>query len=452
MKQPDRRSILITSTVSALAGLLFLAFTQLTSWSPTLANRFDAAIILAIFSSDSNVSHSEDNARKVIVRPLCPQPELSRVFQPIRITDDPDRIFESCPPSPLDYAIIFDRLLQQGHRQIVVGTRINWDTRLDEEQNAPTSLDFDDRRLPFQALEAKLALFDRALIGLALTRGVEPHPLPEALKHSLIPLGEISGDSSLIPVVNQLPVPQSIHGGPTTQAGFHRLENAPSPNKRNQLLARWSGTGDENGFIPSLQLLIIMLAHDAEIEDLEIVVGEHIRIGQNGPLIPIDAFGQTTAFGARPSTPAPLAALDLISRQTLPPSDQNPTNKAPVAFVYADDKTTISSSILPAQAMLQSISLAQTLPCPASPVVYQRLAFWKEALLLVALGLTLSLPLAFSTYYRNLSYALALPAIFVILLIWVDWQLQWFGIIAPTLTIISAWICARKLASDTRTD
>jgi len=439
------RFLIAVLTLGIGMGNLLLShfgFSPLPRW----IGQFDSSCATAFFPSKSRVFDYAADTQEISVRALGNHPEQSLPFQVIDITDDPHRIFETSPPSPLDYAVILQHLLDQGCRSVVITTRMAWDTPKKRDNSLSTDSwdeSFDEAKLSPQALSYKLAQFDRAVIGLPVTRGAVAHTLPQTLQRSLITRQQIHGNDKLIPKINQASLPTSIEGGPNTLAGFSVIESAPSDPKRIQLLAHWiSDTSpQDDGFIPSLALLTIMSAHGIAPSELQVQCGQHIRLGQTGPIIPIDEYGQTPRTESLSTTAALSSGI---------PADQLITSKSiqlnnKLCLIRATGEKSSRTNLLKTEHLSQLVTLSQTLPTLGDPVIYQKLNFGFECLIILGITLIAAAIITLTPQHRNIAYALALLLLVIILLVLMTWKHQWVGLTAPTLTLISAWLISSQL-------
>lgn len=429
--------------VTAGLGLSVLMFSLFSPHAPAWIENFDSSCVRSIFSSETRVTRYDPESKQITVRSLGHHPDKGRKFQPVSITDDPDRIFETSPPSPLDYAVILQKLYDRGFRNVVISTRMSWDTPANDDDSPPAQGSLNDATLTTRALDSKLALFDSSVIGLPVTRGASGHPLPQALKRSLIPHSRVTGNTSLIPTVNQVPLPTSINGGDNTLAGFHRIESAPENKGHLQLLAHWKGS--ESGLIPSIQLLTIMCAHDIAPDDVTVHAAKHIRLGSTGPVIPIDEYGQTPAASAsETTTPTSITAESLITKNT--DQEEAPADSNQLAFIEANGDRTSASNLLAPDAANRLGNLAKSLPVPGDPEYFRRLPFLLEALIIITITLVLSPFVSLSSYNRHLTFALAAPMVLVLLLALMEWNQQWFGLTAPVIAILAAWLTTSQIS------
>lgn len=205
--------------------------------------------------------------------------------------DDPERLFQQNPPAAPDWLVILNRLAATHPRQITVAPVLSW-----QEADA----------LELGALEFGLKKIPRTVLAYDLRREATPQELPAYLRPSGIPLTRAKGDFSRIPLVNRVPFPPSATGPSVTLHGFRLLENSPPETTAETvftpLLARW-----DDVFLPSLELAHLMAASGTKPSEVTVLPGGYLRLGETGPVIPIDLFGRlavpvSTLPASRPAT------------------------------------------------------------------------------------------------------------------------------------------------------
>lgn len=447
MKLGDFSARLLIATLTLGIGLSFLLFTHFGSPAPQWIKQLAPRCVRAIFSYETRISDYNPSTQVLTVSTLASRPKNSLPFQQIAITDDPDRIFESSPPTPLDYAVILQKLHHHGYRHLIVTTRMTWDKTAPFSEPNPEAQEFDDTTLATQALSFKLAPFDSSVIGLPVTRGASAHPLPAALKRAFIEPSQIKGNYDLIPKVNQVALPSSIDGGEHTLAGFQQIESAPASPSHIPLLAHWI-SDKVSGFIPSLDLLTIMSAHEISPSEVTIIAGKRIRLGSTGPVIPIDEYGQTIRADTKSmqrSLPiaTPIPAEQLI-QESVAHIDQN-TEKNVICVIHASGETTDKTNLISSERLSDLMILSQTLPTPGDPIQYHRIPLGFELLIVVALAIITCHFVTLSNFNRHLAFAITPLTIIILLLVMIDRNHQWFGLTAPFLTILSGWIITNQL-------
>ncbi|MCP5537785.1 MAG: hypothetical protein H7A51_16315 [Akkermansiaceae bacterium] len=414
MNKSQLKSSLLTATVATGAGVAVLLFGK---WIPWIAP-FDSACIQSSADTENQIYDTDPGSNTILVRTLLPQPDKGRDIQIIQVTDDPGQIFEQCPPSPLDYAIILESLKNRGYRHVVLATRMTWDQ---------------EPGLEAEGLGSRLARFDRSVIAIPVTRGATAQPIPAALQRALIRDDQVHGSHQLIPIVNQVALPAHTDGGVNTLAGFQRIESAPAPAGNTPLLAYWEG----EGLIPSLDLLTVMAAHDTRPADLVIHCGQSIRLGKNGPVIPLDDYGQTRT----PTTPVttslpPLKIDDLITQQPSTPM----SSQSQLCVIHAVGEKTSTTNVLPDDRLTSLLALSKNSLVPGNATRLHRLPLAASIVILVDIALLACWFAGFSRWSRHLAFALTASFLFPLLLALIDLTQHWFGLSAPLATLIVAWL------------
>lgn len=403
--------------IAALAmggGLGVLFFGHQLQW----IRQFDVACVAAANTSQ-NIFHEYDHDTQALTsRPLVNAPERGRSFQHITITNDPERIFETRPPSALDYAVILESLHNRGYQHIILTTRLSWEN---------------DPGLSSEGLDSRLSLFDSAIVSLAVTRGPKEGSMPSMLKHALILRSQVHGNDHLVPLVNRIALPPHVDGkGKNVLAGFHRIEsNPPAPNHI-AMLARW----EDKGMIPSIELLMIMQAHNISPKELVIHCGKHIRLGKNGPVIPIDAYGQTPTpkLTQTIESPTPIHADTLITQKK---SDSlQPT----IALIHASGNAVNPTNTLQADRLPQTLSLTRTFAFPGNGVTYHQLPLWAKLVILLDAAAIVFWLKGTTRINQHLGFALAVTLTFPLLLALMSINQHWIALSAPLATFLIGWL------------
>jgi hypothetical protein len=200
----------------------------------------------------------------------------------------------------------------------------------------------------------------------------------------------IQGDGTKLPVVSNIRGLAPEMGGKKSLAGFTRLENEMPDEERAYLLARWS---DRVVFALPVALEVARLG--LAFEDVTVHMGRHIRLGEDGPQIPIDHRGRV-ALPEAGATREALPATAVIA-ETLP--DGFATGKAPL---YLTDERLLGvkeerqwAAVLP-----RIDAVVRGAPRRVDTIQVTRPAMVSEALMLVLLvggmGMAMSLgPLRF---------------------------------------------------------
>ncbi|MFC7337975.1 hypothetical protein ACFQY0_12355 [Haloferula chungangensis] len=212
------------------------------------------------------------------------------------LDDDHDEYFEATPPVPTDLAVVFSRLKTQGVEHFGVGYPLGW--------KEPDTL----------ALEAMRAMMDRlegTVLGFQLNNGTVGEPVPVPFQRCSIAYAEVGGDRSKLPVVNSLQGETPEFGGEKTRAGFTLLGNEDDESERAYLLARW-----DDRVVFSLPLASAIVRLGVPLDQVKVEAGKQIRLGAEGPRIPIDFRGRIKLPTAEPEL-LKAAATAVISK-TLP--------------------------------------------------------------------------------------------------------------------------------------
>lgn len=227
-----------------------------------------------------------------------PEP-LDHLPTEILITDDPDQIFQSSPPSPIDFAVILKNLQRMGRESIAIGTPLFWDN---------------PDNIASMALERQLEVFPSLITSSPLSRSPKETAIPPTFQRASIPLSAIKGNTSLLPRVNHIPIPNLILGSKNALAGFTILESEPFETEAHEdtpyLMAQW---GDRVVF--SFQLLVALEHLGITLDAIDIELGQSIKLGTGDHRIPIDEFGRflLTSSSSESFEAATLTADSLIN-------------------------------------------------------------------------------------------------------------------------------------------
>lgn len=337
----------------------------------------------------------------------------------ILITDDPDQIFQSSPPSPIDFAVILKNLQRMDRQSIAIAMPLFWN---------------DPDTIATVALERQLEAFPSIITSSPLSRSPKDSLIPPAFQRASIPLSAIRGNSSLLPAVNHIPVPDIILGRHKALAGFSILESEPLQ-EAPRLMARW---GDRVVF--SFQLLAALEHLKISPDELDIVLGESIKLGTRNHRIPIDEFGrlrlkhpldqrfETTSLTAESLINAPDDALSGIHFNPIVIRDQQPT---------IDERSARFSNQL-----ARHIAIIASPGGPSTTQVFTRLQKGVELLLLSALLFAITAML--EALSKNKS-RLTLGALAAFILILHFSLISTTGTVLPTLPAITAILISLSL-------
>lgn len=228
----------------------------------------------------------------------------------VALGDDPEGIFQSSPPSPVDMAVVFSNFQRLGARKAASAAVLAWD---------------EPDVIGLAALEKTLGKFESLVMAAPVTRGASPQPLPPEFRRASLPLSAVAGDASLIPQVNRIPLPDVVLGGQL--AGFQVIDSetqGPAP----FLLARW-----DDRVIFAFPLMVVLQRLGIPVDKVEIRPGEHLKLGKDGPVVPIDRHGRMVVPAGKTKPFARIAAEALIDG-----GDDLFPRQAPDPVILLDDR------------------------------------------------------------------------------------------------------------------
>jgi len=355
---------------------------------------------------------------------------LEKISSPIDIviTDDPNQIFQTSPPSPVDYAIILKNLKRLNQDSIAIGTPLYW---------------AEPEVMPLRALDQQLDTIPKLITSVPLSRRPTPSPIPPAFRRASIPVSSIRGNPSLLPVVNRIAIPDVLLGSQSSLAGFSILESEPT-SKFPPLLAKW-----DDRVIFSFTLLAALNHLQISPESIEIHLGRHIYLGIRNHYIPIDSYGRLNHFPealeAIPSLPipaenlidAPNAEFASVSFQPVIIRDE-PSTQDPATATFSD-------------------SLIRTVALLSDPVnsfairSYQRLPIITELFFIAAL---LSLICGIQNYFGGRTSLIPLlslaPPILIFHFIFVHFSMIWIPTAPALCTLFTACYFSKNKSNKSR--
>lgn len=301
-----RLHVLIPCAVAAFLAWIFIPGTAIDRALFSLTARSFAN---PPFFITGNGTHSRPHTLRTLKSAPGENPEETPTI--ISLGDDPDGFFQSSPPSPVDFAVILKNFARLGETGPAIAIPLAW-----QETDA----------ISLAALDLQFDSLPSVITTAPLTRNANPSPIPPAFRRASVPLSSITGDPTLLPIVNHIPIPDIVLGNKTSLAGFSFIESEPPPTTP-RMLARW-----EDSVVFSFPLLTAMRHFQVSPEALEIRLGEFISLGADGPFIPIDRYGKLTY------APVPIAPDTLISAPSLidAPDDLLSGNKVPPAILRND--------------------------------------------------------------------------------------------------------------------
>ncbi|WP_377173837.1 hypothetical protein [Roseibacillus ishigakijimensis] len=200
----------------------------------------------------------------------------------VEILESPE-LFDEDEPSPSEMALILSKLHQAGVRDLALTAYLSWSQA---------------EQLELLALESSLQPFETVLLPVAASEVPQPDDSPLWLADSLLSRENLRGDTSGLPLLNQVVAPPSLEVNPRIRFAFPDFGSRDFQYRREgrvPLLARW-----HEGFLPSWPLALAMRLEGVSAADLVIEPGRHLRLGADGPVIPLDDFGRARMEGNQP--------------------------------------------------------------------------------------------------------------------------------------------------------
>ncbi|MGL5016549.1 MAG: hypothetical protein ACRDBP_00325, partial [Luteolibacter sp.] len=338
----------------------------------------------------------------------------------VSLGDDLEGFFQSSPPAPIDLAVIFSNFQRLGAEKAATAAVFAW------EKPDPVGL---------AAFEKSLAGFDSLVMAVPLSRGVVAAQMPPSLRRASIPTSRIQGDPSTLPLVNRLPIPGIILGGEPTIAGFSVLESEPSL-RLLPLLARW-----EDRIVFSFPLLTVLQRLDLPLDGIEVRLGEFLKLGPSGPIIPIDGSGRLAMPVKSLAAYAEISAAALIDG-----GDDLFPKQAPDPVILRDDQ----SAAEPATRAF-SKSLSATVAFIASSgglteaAAFHRLPEGWEMLYLAGVVLILTALCSVSAFVRYLCITATLAVLLTAQWVSFGFASVWLPGLPALAAILAAFVTAKVI-------
>ena len=114
-------------------------------------------------------------------------------------------LFDGKEPKPSEYAILLAKLHQAGARELAFTQPLTWEGAAE---------------LELRALDSSLRPFQKVLLPLDLSEVPEPTKAPGWLSGSRIAKEQLVGDSSSLPLMNQVTRPPSVSGRDDLEYAF----------------------------------------------------------------------------------------------------------------------------------------------------------------------------------------------------------------------------------------
>ncbi len=341
----------------------------------------------------------------------------------VGLKDNLDEIFQSSPHSPIDIAVIFNNMRRLGTQQLACSVLLSWE---------------DPDAIGLAAMESALSEFESVTLAAPVTRGAVSETMPPGFRRASIPIEQISGDVSALPVVNRISVPNLIHGGDNSMLGFEVIDSEPMTEKL-PLMARW-----DDRVILSFPLVAILQRFDVPIEGIRVDVGSHLQATKEGARIPIDEFGRLD-LKLDQQTETELLAEDLIDAEMGSPDLPHLGKVILCDFRSHADITSrdFNRAIIPG---INKI-LSGGDRTEAKALKFSRISSVLEMsfLLIMALGLSVTSQLTRRTH--SLVCLVAIPA--CLLGLWIGAQNGlWLPGVAMLATVITAWLSSFAWGQD----
>ena len=324
-------------------------------------------------------------------------------------------LFDKEEATPAEFAVILSKLHQAGVRDLAFTNELTWG-------EVP--------EIELLAFDGALRPFREALLPLSFTEVPEPSPHPDWLKDSVIPRESLVGDISSLPLMNQVVKASSVAGNEKVKFAFPDFGGRDARFRapgRLPLLVRW---GDD--FMASWPLQIAMRVEGVSAAEVEIEAGRHLRLGADGPVIPIDDYGRAKVG----EISAGAEGLEFISAKTLFPLEEVdlPSLKEQAVLVDVRDNRAEVRSLT----LLQEARALLSLPRPGAVEEFKRLSLGWEAFLYLEIVLVA----IFALYVRAFPQLIALAVLCAGLFCFAIGLLQWKGLWTPLLPLIVSIVVA----------
>ena len=335
---------------------------------------------------------------------------LGEVVPVIAIGDDTDGVFQSSPPSAVDYAVILRNLKRLGVRRVAVSAVMAWD------EADPLAL---------TAVDSRFAEFDSAVTTAPLTRSAVAENLPLPFFLASIAADRAHGDVSALPQVNRLALPGTFLGSGKTLAGFSLIESEPGPSA---LVARW-----KDRLVFSFPVVAALAQSGNSADQIEVRLGSYLKLGPGGPVVPIDASGHAAAATENFTVKvipaqAVIDASELESGNTVVIRDDRTT---------ADPETARFSGTVVNQ--LNSIT-RETGLAPAR--VFRSLPVTGELGMILGVALLLAVCAVNSRFTLRLIFALVTALVLFVQLSGHLWFSLWLPLAPSLCAIAGGWLAA----------
>lgn len=299
--------------------LLGAAAAAYACWKNLPGTALDRAAFAAVVKGFANppffISGNGSHASPWKLRTLAAthKPDTRQAPVIVSLGDDVAGFFQSSPPSPIDLAVILTNFQRLGAKNAATAGVLAWD--------APDPIGL-------AALDKALSRFDSLVMAAPLSRGAVPEQMPPAFRKASVPVASLHGDLSSLPIVNRVPLPGIILGKDNTMAGFQILDSEPKSGFT-PLMARW-----EDRVVFAFPVLAILQRLDLTVDAVEIRLGEYLKLGPDGPAVPIDRYGRLAVPLSPVSPCAEIPAEALIDG-----GDDLFPKQAPEPVILRDDRS-----------------------------------------------------------------------------------------------------------------
>lgn len=422
------RFILFVLTLEAGICVAFLA----DDWKP-LREREDALFERVLTKQKegkgSYLLEAEDGiARTRVVRPL--QPGEAQPYFHVNIDEDSEYLLETIPPPPNYWFLLLNNVRQAGCPVAAIEYPLSWELTGDDVH----------QRSLFATIDRALANFELAVLTVDLQRlRNQSHPIPEYLRRSAIPTKNVHGEIGGLVRVNRVFAPPSTTLAPNQRFSFRIQESVEDVDP---LFVRW---GDY--LIPSFPLAIAMAQNKVPPDQLKITIGKHIRLGEAGPLIPIDDIGQLSNS---------VKAIESMKYSGLPAREATiPSDLPKVKQTVGEDPPRIalftnSQEFNPApwgtnSRLQQLVSTFDVLPKPTGVELHQRLTVSGELALLAIVALLSTLLMGLAPLWRHILFFILSALLIALLLRLHLGSDRWIPMTPVIATSLAGWLLSSRI-------
>ena len=176
-----------------------------------------------------------------------------------------------------------------------------------------------------------------------------------------------------------------------------------------------------------------MRMEGVELSELVIQPGKHLRIGANGPVVPLDDFGRAKMEGFEEES----EELAVVSAKTLFPLGEVDLPELSDGVVLVDATNPRRGEegrrlIAEAQSLLQ-------FPRPGAPEVFRRLSLGWEVLLYVQIVLVAFVALYLRPFPQLIALTILCAGLFLLVLGLLNWRGVWTPILPLVVATIMSW-------------